>query len=161
LDTIYNITTTQVDHIELDEEGKLIWENVSSWDGDSEQALEDWQNQMHEVSIRRCAYITKSLRWIRIEVCNVSSFDGSNNLEEFMSTYQVTVQEKDWLQALDVSLKATTVRSWATHKEHIENWSQFRMLITTRFYSTEMFEGVKYARNTSPENHIDLCVEAW
>jgi len=58
LATICNIMATQVDHIEPDEEGKLSWENASSWDGDSEQALADWQNRMHEVSIRRCAYIT-------------------------------------------------------------------------------------------------------
>jgi len=29
------------------------------------------------------------------------------------------VQEKDWLRALDVALKATLARWWATHKGHI------------------------------------------
>lgn len=110
LDTIYNITATQVDHVKLDEEGKTSWENSSSWEGDSEQALEYWKNRMHEVSTRRCAHITKSLRWIGAEVCSIPSFDGSNNLEKFISIYQVTTQEQDWLRALDVALKATVAR---------------------------------------------------
>jgi len=42
LDTIYNITSNTVDYVEPDGEGKLSWENTSSWDGDSEQALEEW-----------------------------------------------------------------------------------------------------------------------
>jgi len=49
LDNIYNITLTKEDYVEPDVDGKLSWENASSWDGDSEQALEDWQNRMHEV----------------------------------------------------------------------------------------------------------------
>lgn len=60
-------------------------------DGDSEKALEDWQNCMHEVPTRRCAYMTRSLCWISTKVCNIPSFDGSNNLEEFLCVYQVTV----------------------------------------------------------------------
>lgn len=161
LDTIYNIMANHVDYVEPNEEEKLSWENMISWDGDSEQALEDWQNHMHEVSTIRCAYITKSLRWIGTEVCNVLSFDASNDLEEFMFAYQVTVQDQDQLRALDVALKATLARWWATHKDHIENWSQFRTLITARFYSTMMFEGVKYAGDTSLVDHVNLCIEEW
>lgn len=65
--------------------------------------------------------MTKSLRWIGFEVCNIPSFDGTNNLEVFICAYQVIVQEKDWLRALDVALKATPSRWWATHKGYIED----------------------------------------
>ena len=130
LDTIYNIMYNKVDYVEPDGDGNLSWENTSSWDGDSEQALEDWQNRMHEVSTRRCAYMTKSLRWIGSEVCNVPNFDGTNDLEEFIHAYQVVVQESDWLRALDVALKATPARWWATHKDHIRDWSQLERLMT-------------------------------
>lgn len=89
------------------------------------------------------------------------SFDGSNNLEEFLCPYQVTVQEKDWLRALDVALKATSARWWVTHKDHIENWSQLKTLITTQFSSTMVYEGIKYSGDTSPRDHVDMCNEAW
>lgn len=62
LDTIYNITANVADYVEPDVEGKLNWDNAISWDNYSEQALEEWQNIMHEVSTWRCAYITKRLR---------------------------------------------------------------------------------------------------
>lgn len=78
---------------------------------------------MYEGSMKRCARVTKSLRWIGTKVCIVPSFDGFNDLEKFISTYQVTIPEKDWLRALDVALKATSARWWTTHKAYIEDWS--------------------------------------
>jgi len=36
LDTIYNISSNKADYVEPDGDGKLSWENTSSWDGDSE-----------------------------------------------------------------------------------------------------------------------------
>jgi len=59
---------------------------------------------MHEVSTRRCAYITKSLCWIGTEVINVPSFDATNDLNNFLCDYQVIVLESDWVRALDVVL---------------------------------------------------------
>lgn len=50
MDNIYNITSNKVDYVDLNIDGKLSWESISSWDGDSEQVLEEWQNRMHEVS---------------------------------------------------------------------------------------------------------------
>jgi len=78
---------------------------------------------MHEVLTHRCTYMTKSLQWIGLEVRNVPCFDGTNDVEEFICAYQVILKESDWLRALDVSLKATPARWWATHKDHIRDWS--------------------------------------
>jgi len=161
LDNIYNITSNRFDYVDPNVDGKLSWENTISWDGDSEQALEEWRNRRHEVSTRRCAYMTKSLRWIGSEVFNVPSFDGTNDLEEFICAYQVTVQEKDWLRALDVALKATAARWWVTHKDHIEDWSQLKSLMTTHFSTTMVYEGVKYKGDTLPRDYMDVCLEAW
>lgn len=68
---------------------------MSSWDGDSEEALEDWLTQLHEVSTHRCSCVTKLLRWIGFEVCNLPTFDGTNDLEIFRHIYQMTIPEKD------------------------------------------------------------------
>jgi len=65
------------------------------------------------------------------------------------------------LRALDVALKATTARWWVTHKYHIEDWLQLKTLIKTRFTSTVVYEGIKYSGDTSPRDHVDMCIEAW
>ena len=39
-------------------DGELGWNNASSVSSDSEDALENWQNCMHEVSFRKCGLIT-------------------------------------------------------------------------------------------------------
>ena len=80
---------------------------MSSWDGDSEQALEDWRNHMHEVSTHRCAYMMKSLLQIGAEVCEFPIFDGIKDLDTFICDYQEQVPERDRLKALDVAMKAT------------------------------------------------------
>lgn len=65
------------------------------------------------------------------------------------------------MRALDVALKATTGRWWATHKDHIKNWSQLKTLIIAQFSSIVAFEGIEYARDTSPKDHVDMSIEVW
>jgi len=65
------------------------------------------------------------------------------------------------LRALDVALKATLTRWWATHKDHIEDWSQLKRFMTVHFSSAIVYEGVKYKGGTSPRDHVDVCLEAW
>jgi len=159
LDNIYNVTSNKANYVDPDADGKLSWKSSSSWDDDSEQTLEDWQNRLHEVSTRCCSYVTKSLRWIESEVCNYPVFDGTSDLEIFRHTYQMTVPEKDWLRALDVAFKAMPARWWVTHKEHIENWSQLKRLMTIWFFI--VYKGTKYTSKTSPREHIDICIQTW
>ena len=56
--------------------GVLSWCNVASCTSDSEVALENWQRRLHEVSTRRCAYLTRLVCWIGIEVNSPRHFDG-------------------------------------------------------------------------------------
>lgn len=65
----------------------------------------------------------KSMCWIGIEVCEPPSFDGINDFDTFVYKYQMQIPEKDKLRALHIALKATLTRWWATHKNHIEDWS--------------------------------------
>lgn len=66
----------------------------------------------------------KSMHWICAEVCEFTTFDGIKYLSTFISDYQKQVPERDRLTTLDVSLKATPTRWWATHKKNIGDWSQ-------------------------------------
>ena len=52
LDHIYNIT------YEREIYAKMSWKSISSCTLDSGEAFENWQNHMHEVSLRRCSRIT-------------------------------------------------------------------------------------------------------
>ena len=62
LDTIYNVTTLQEDYINPTADSNLSWKCESSCTLDSGEALEKWKNRLHEVSSRKCARITKSVR---------------------------------------------------------------------------------------------------
>ena len=55
--------------------------------------MENWKIRLHEVSMRRCASITKSLCWIRIEVCNPSMYDGLMNLDYFIFEFEILSTE--------------------------------------------------------------------
>ena len=61
LDTIYNIFSMMDDYINPMTNGKLGWRSVRSYSLDLGETLENLQNQLHEVSIRKCTKITKSL----------------------------------------------------------------------------------------------------
>ena len=55
LDQIYNVTAMHEDDISSKGDGNLSWKCTSSCMSDSGEALENWKNRLHEVSMRRCA----------------------------------------------------------------------------------------------------------
>ena len=48
------------DYIHPTVDGELGWHSASSTSSDSDDALENWKNQMHEVLLRKCGLITQS-----------------------------------------------------------------------------------------------------
>ena len=68
MESLYQMTVNQSDYINPTAEGNISWQCDSSSALDSDVGLENWQNRLHEVSARRCAYLTKSLRWIGAEI---------------------------------------------------------------------------------------------
>ena len=84
---------------------------------------------MHEVSIRKCARITQSLRWVAAEVIDLSMYEGIPNLVVFISELEDKVSEPQRLLALEEALKATPERWWDTHKVSIEYWKICRRLM--------------------------------
>jgi hypothetical protein len=46
---------------------------------------------MYEFSTRRCARLTKEVRWIGTEVNNLPTVDGLNHLEIFLSEFEEIV----------------------------------------------------------------------
>jgi hypothetical protein len=58
---------------------------------DPEEAPENWQNQMYEVSIRRYARLTREVCWISTTISNLPTFDGLNPLEAFLLEFEESV----------------------------------------------------------------------
>ena len=51
LNQIYNVTAMHEDHISPTTDGNLSWKCASSCTSNSIEALENWKNRLHEVSM--------------------------------------------------------------------------------------------------------------
>ena len=73
------------DYINPIVDGNLSWKSVSSCTSNSSEALENWQNRMHEVSMRRCVRITRSVRWVAEESDQLPTYEGFPKLASFLA----------------------------------------------------------------------------
>jgi hypothetical protein len=88
---IYKLTTEQQDYINPMTDGNLSWRSDTMCSLYSEEALENWQNKMYEVSTRRSAILTRKVRWIGTTISNLPTFDGLNPLETFLLDFEESV----------------------------------------------------------------------
>ena len=88
---LYKMTNSKDDYIDPTADGTLSWCYASSCTSDSDQGMENWKNRMHEISGRRCAQLTKSLRWIRSEVSQIPTFSGFSQVKEFLTEFEIQV----------------------------------------------------------------------
>ena len=116
---------------------------------------------MHEISGRRCACLTKSLRWIGAEVSHFPVFDGLSHVEHFFKEYEEEIPNSQRLHALDVALRATPTRWWVAHKENIATWEACHSLLILRFSEDVEAISCKYNALTDPRVHIESCAKAW
>ena len=133
LDQIYNVTTLEEDHINPTTDGNPSWKSASSCTSDSGEALENWKNPLPEVSMRRCAKVTRFVRQAENELREFPTYEGLPNLATFLTEFESIVIESQHLSALDHVLKATTSRWWGMHKPFIKEWPQCRRLMEVRF----------------------------
>jgi hypothetical protein len=64
IENIYKLITRQQDYIIPTTDGNLSWRSDNACSSDSKEALENWKNQMYEVSAWRCAILTREVPWI-------------------------------------------------------------------------------------------------
>jgi hypothetical protein len=119
LENIYKLIARQQDYINPIADGNLSWRSDNTCSLDSEEALENWQNKMYEVSTRRCAILTREVCWIDTTVSKLPTFDGLNHLEEFLLKFEEIVPLPEKLLAMDEALKLNPMRWWETHKNNI------------------------------------------
>lgn len=91
IDNIYQMTVKEQECVNPTAEGKLSWEQDISCTSDLDSELENWHNRLHEVSIRHCARITKSIHCMISEVCNLPSYDGLGDVNTFLNDYEEQV----------------------------------------------------------------------
>ena len=103
-DHVYNISK---EYIQPNVHDELGWWSSSSVSSDSDDALEKWNNQMHEVSIWKCGMINQSLQWVSIESVEFPTYEGLLDLPKFLVDFEDRVSEPQRLLALDEVLKAT------------------------------------------------------
>ena len=90
---IYNISAPKYDYIHPTADGNLSWKSASSCTSDSGEALENWKNQLHEVSMRRCTIITRFLRWVENELWELPTYEGLPNLATLLSGFEGLITE--------------------------------------------------------------------
>jgi hypothetical protein len=118
------MTGRKDDYINPTADGELSWRSICSFYTDSEAALERWQNRQHEVSSRRCSYISKLVHWIGSELRDPPRFYDTGSVNIFVEEMEERVPEEQRVQTMDAVVKGTPARWWATHREDLKEWAQ-------------------------------------
>ena len=80
LDHIYNISAPKDDYIHPTMDGNLSWRSASSCTSYSGEALGNWKNRLHEVSIRRCIKVTQSMPWVENQLRDLPTYEGFTHI---------------------------------------------------------------------------------
>ena len=80
-DHTYNISEYYI-HLIVD--GELSWTTSSSVSSDFNDSLENSQNHMHEVSLRKCVLTTNSLCHVATETIDLPIYEGLLELSKFL-----------------------------------------------------------------------------
>ena len=97
-DHAYNISEY---YIHLISEGELGWSSASSMSSDSDDALENRKNCLHEVSLRKWGLIMQSLCHVTIETIELLIYEGLPKLFEFLLEFEDKVSEPQRFLVLD------------------------------------------------------------
>ena len=84
-DHVYNISE---DYIHPTVNGELGWFSAISASSDSDDALENWQNRLHEVSFRKCGLITQSLQHVATETVELPIYERLPILYNFFQEFE-------------------------------------------------------------------------
>ncbi len=77
---------------------------------DSDDEIERWQNQLHEVTMLNCNMMVRSLRCVTTEARELRTYDGLTAVDEFLNKFESAVLGKQWFDALKWALCATPMQ---------------------------------------------------
>ena len=75
------------DWIKPTDDGKITWDRDSSYTLNSDEELEHWQNQLHEVSTLRCNIMTKSLQCVLTKSRKLLHYDALTDVDLFLDEF--------------------------------------------------------------------------
>ena len=91
LECIYKITVRDQDWVNPIVDGKITWDRESSCTSGSDEELEHWQNRLHEVTTLRFNMMTRSLCCVSLEVRNLPTYDGINDVDDCLDAFESEV----------------------------------------------------------------------
>ena len=78
-------------------------------------------------------------------------------LSECIQEFEEKLFEPQRVLALDVALKATPARWWATHKQTIHDWGQCQRLMILCFGDSEVYHARRYDGLNDLACHLMEC----
>ena len=94
LDYNYKITARDQDWLNPTTDGWITWECKRSCTLDSNKEIERWQNRLHEVTTLNCNMMIRSLRCVSIEVRDLPTYDGLNEVDTLLDALEREVPER-------------------------------------------------------------------
>jgi len=80
--------------VKLTTDGRISWECESSCTLNSDEEVERWQNQLHEVTTLNCNMMVRSLRCVTTEAREQLTYDGLLVVDEFLRKFESAVLEQ-------------------------------------------------------------------
>ena len=74
--------------------------------------------------MQKCTRITKLVRRVGTEVCDMPTYEYFPLLESFLIEFEEKVTKPQRLLAPEFALKATPAKWWVVNKQTISEWSQ-------------------------------------
>ena len=69
-------------------DGRISWECESPCTSDSDEEIERWQNQSHEVTTLNYNMMTRFLRCVSTEVRDLPTYDGLSEVDTFLDDFK-------------------------------------------------------------------------
>lgn len=115
------------------------------------------------------------VRWIRTELRDLPIFNGTKDVQDLMEDISLMIPEEHLVPTLDITLRSTPSKWWATHKENLGNWEEVQPTLQHRFNPPPEYQvidilGVEeetitftkvYQGRTDPALHADGCAKRW
>ena len=105
--------------------------------------------------------MTKSLRWIGIEIKDIPSFDGLTDVNDFPHHFEQEIPHDCRMEVLNLAVRATPARWWCAHKENIASWDDCKRLMRIRFSKERDYIQKKYTGESDHRSHIKTCEQNW
>ena len=65
------------------------------------------------------------------------------------------------METLDLAFRATAARWWNGHRKYIHSWEVCQQSLRLRFMDRPQEVRSKFNGQTSPQQHLEQCYEAW